>query len=167
MPTTVGATMSSIRRSNSVTRACFLDVLGHGRFTNEKSGFSAHSIFFGSSREPDEDGADIGALPSTGKGIRQHFVAVRGFFYMWWRLRLREYLRTAIDGGFSENSFIFNDLHLKARPAAQPQENGPARQHFFFVARRRPVGRPFAPVGRAFGQPFEGRMGADVLDHPG
>jgi hypothetical protein len=44
MPTMVGATMSSILRSNSVTRACFLDVLGHGRFTNEKSGFSAHSF---------------------------------------------------------------------------------------------------------------------------
>jgi hypothetical protein len=63
--------MSSIRRSNSVTRACFLDVLGRGRFTNEKSGFSAHSLFFGSSREPDEDGADIGGVLPTGKRIRR------------------------------------------------------------------------------------------------
>jgi len=102
MQARVGATMLSIRGSNSVTRACFLDVLGRGRFTNEKSGFSAHSFFFGSSREPDEDGADIGALPSTGKGIQQHSIAVKDFFYMWWHLRRREYLRTATGRVFSK-----------------------------------------------------------------
>src|SRR5215208_3504594 len=72
MPTTVGATISSIRRSNSVTRG-----LGSQQFwagglpTNEKSGFWAHSFLFGSSREPDEDGADIGAVLPKSKGIRR------------------------------------------------------------------------------------------------
>jgi hypothetical protein len=41
--------------------------LGVREAANEKSGFSAHSFFFGSSREPDEDGADIGAVPAAGK----------------------------------------------------------------------------------------------------
>src|SRR5450631_3454940 len=86
---------------------------------------------------------------------------------MWWRLRLREYLRTARGGATLEKSCISNHLDLKARPAAQPQESRLARQHFFFVARRRPVRRPAAPVARAFGQPFEGRMSAGMLNHPG
>ena len=55
----------------------------------------------------------------------------------------------------------------RAQPAPpQPQEGRRPRQHLLLVARRRPVGRPAAPVGRALGQPVEGRMGAGVLDHP-
>src|SRR5215471_10338909 len=77
MPTTVGATMSSIRRSSSVTRALFLPeqvsrLFGSaGLPKNEKSGFLAHSFLFGSSREPDEDGADISAVWPKGKEIRR------------------------------------------------------------------------------------------------
>src|SRR5579872_193298 len=55
MPTMVGATISSIRRNSSVTRTRAPADLGERDSTNEKSGFSAHSSLFGSSREPDED----------------------------------------------------------------------------------------------------------------
>jgi hypothetical protein len=38
----------------------------------KKSGFLAHSFLFGSSREPDEDGADISAPTPIRKQIHSH-----------------------------------------------------------------------------------------------
>ena len=63
MPTMVGATMSSIRRSKfGHVRAVSRRFGPAGLSTNEKSGFSAHSFSLVRPCEPDEDGADIGAL---------------------------------------------------------------------------------------------------------
>src|SRR5215831_14288795 len=67
----VGPTMSSMRRSSSVTRDQGSTVGRRDVPEMKKSGFLAHSFLFGSSREPDEDGADISAPRAIRKQIRR------------------------------------------------------------------------------------------------